>query len=834
MDPRSSKIQFIRNIVCVASKRGEQRGIQQLGSIIFRISLVWMVLGIPLMRGPLLISAEEGSIDEIAKTDLGLAFQRATESMNQSLERPSEAKIEAFLDWWRYAEMRTEWARMDTALVTTGEAWAAWRESPEAVERGAWCHLEALMAERAGDYRAAVMHLRAARDFLQRDHEEGILAQTCERLGRNLLVISEFNEASGILIEAARHYEAIGDKGALARTWVALSGSSTQSVEHRLAGPLEARAIFEEEGDLAQLSLAMLVSGYEGFEDPAGAEAAFMEALHLAHQTGFRESAIHARLGMAEVLLFSGGVAEARVMMEQLLKEVDERAPAPLYASVLRVAGYTAAFTHDPATWDLGLSRLRQAGSIFQKLGDGESQQFVRICLGELLLKMKQPEQAEKYLLLAVNWLRSHQSRFLIEALSLLELAQVELGNFQDAYLTLSDYTDVREDQFQSGLEKRLAELSSKHLATVQQVQLEHLRTTQALNEAELTTKSQRVALLESENARQTMIRDIYYFGFGISLIGALVFIFLYRKKRAAEEHVRELNRVLEEDKRTLKEQSQELTEQNMQFAQTNGRLKEIDEERKRVLGIAAHDMRNPLSAMESAFELLELELNSLRGVHQHQVREILDVGWEGARFLRSLLDRVISARSDETLTERLQLRPIALRAVLRQVVMLNELHANRKGIAIHLEGESLPAVQADAQGCREVFDNILSNALKYSSSGDQVRIYPRVVGGDTVEVRIEDQGPGIPEEEHDRIFRPFSKTSNLPTGGESSTGLGLSTVKDLVMGMRGHVWVEPAAGGGSVFVVSLPIAGSGVLSCSGERPQMENGKKDCPMAIHA
>ena len=792
------------------------------------MSLVWLGLGIPWLRGPLLYPQPEFVVSALAKTSVGAAFAQASEDLRD------ERDLSRFIVWWRLAEMRLAWDAMDANLAIQLELSAGGSAELDAADRGRWHFLQALEAERAGDYRGSIEHLANARELLLLTKDERLLGVVCEQLGRNRLVVARFEEANEALAEAALHYEAAGDPCAVARTWIATSGSSTQSIEQRLAGPLDARAVFEKAGDLSQLAVAMVVSGYEAFEDPIVSEEAFREALSLATQTGHREAALHARLGLAEVLLFTGGVRESIDLIAEIEGELSPAAPVPLRAAVLRVSGYTAAFAGDPSRWESGLSKLRTSADLFEAIGDRESLQFAHLCGGELLLEMQRPDEATEVLLAAVGWMRAQDSRFLIEALSLLELAYVKRGLFEEAYHTLAEYTDVREAQYEVGMKAELAALTDQHLATLRQIQLENLRTNQALQNSEITAQAQRVALLEAEHAREGMIRQIALGGLGLSVCVSLVFGYLYRNKRRAESRVKELNAHLVEDKVILQSQSEQLQEQNLQLAQVNGRFKELDEERKRVLGIAAHEMRNPLSAMESTFELLELELGSMRGGATSPLRDIIDVGWEGARSLRALVDRVLAARSDETLLERLQLRPLALRAVLHQVILLNELHAARKGIAVHLEGGHLPAVMADAQACREVFDNLLSNALKFSPPEGQIRIIPRVIEEDRLEIRVEDQGPGIPAAERERIFQPFGKTSHRPTGGESATGLGLSTVKDLVAAMRGSVWLEDAIGGGAVFVVTLPAAGSGLIPSDDEARCEETRKKDCPAPTHA
>ena len=105
------------------------------------------------------------------------------------------------------------------------------------------------------------------------------------------------------------------------------------------------------------------------------------------------------------------------------------------------------------------------------------------------------------------------------------------------------------------------------------------------------------------------------------------------------------------------------------------------------------------------------------------------------------------------------------------------------------------------------IFENLLSNAIKFSKSGKSVFMETSIVNGN-LQVRVLDQGPGVNAEEREKLFQKFAKLSARPTGGESSTGLGLSLVKRYAELIDAKVWYEEKAGFGAVFVVEFkPLA---------------------------
>jgi signal transduction histidine kinase len=140
-------------------------------------------------------------------------------------------------------------------------------------------------------------------------------------------------------------------------------------------------------------------------------------------------------------------------------------------------------------------------------------------------------------------------------------------------------------------------------------------------------------------------------------------------------------------------------------------------------------------------------------------------------------------------------------------VVRQFESQAAAKHITIHYPSEFASCrVIADEQAMEQVLDNLLSNAVKYSPHGKHV--FVRVLGSESkLRLEVQDEGPGISESDHAKLFEKFSRLSARPTGGEHSTGLGLSIVKKMVEAMNGRVWCESKLGKGTTFIVELPAA---------------------------
>jgi two-component system sensor histidine kinase/response regulator len=158
----------------------------------------------------------------------------------------------------------------------------------------------------------------------------------------------------------------------------------------------------------------------------------------------------------------------------------------------------------------------------------------------------------------------------------------------------------------------------------------------------------------------------------------------------------------------------------------------------------------------------------------------------------------------------RLSIKPesICLKQAASRAVHQHQEAARRKQLVFQtaLEGNSA-LVQADAAALDQVLDNLLSNAIKFSPPGKQIRITVLPLGPTLVECRIQDEGPGFTPEDKTRMFRRYGRLSARPTGGEPSTGLGLSIVKKLVLAMDGELACESTPGNGATFTFRLPRA---------------------------
>jgi signal transduction histidine kinase len=232
--------------------------------------------------------------------------------------------------------------------------------------------------------------------------------------------------------------------------------------------------------------------------------------------------------------------------------------------------------------------------------------------------------------------------------------------------------------------------------------------------------------------------------------------------------------------------------------------LRKANAAKNRFLGMAAHDLRNPLASIRGIAEFMregavgpltpeQLDLiETIHGASQsmlHMVNELLDVATIEAGELK------------------LSLEMYNLGNLVAKSVSMISRDALKKKTHVTFDTPVEPVMLAiDPAKMKQVVDNLLSNAIKYSPPGSSIRAFvtPNPVNS-TCSFSVRDQGPGIADDERDKLFKDFSRLSSKPTGGEKSTGLGLAICRKIVEAHQGLIVAENLPDRGCEFRVTLP-----------------------------
>jgi PAS domain S-box-containing protein len=229
-----------------------------------------------------------------------------------------------------------------------------------------------------------------------------------------------------------------------------------------------------------------------------------------------------------------------------------------------------------------------------------------------------------------------------------------------------------------------------------------------------------------------------------------------------------------------------------------------VEQVKSDFVAAVSHELRTPLTSIYGFAETL-LRQDVLFGDEERRVF-IGYIASESER-LTEIVDQLLNVARLDAGDLQVEPEPIDVASVVSEVVETVEETGALNGYNFEVDLPSEPlAAEADRDKLRQVFSILVENALKYSPLGGTVTVGARRTN-DGVEVRVVDQGAGIPVGEQERIFRKFYRAESTVRDGEGGTGLGLFIARELVTAMGGRIWVESAEGEGSSFAFELPVA---------------------------
>jgi len=232
------------------------------------------------------------------------------------------------------------------------------------------------------------------------------------------------------------------------------------------------------------------------------------------------------------------------------------------------------------------------------------------------------------------------------------------------------------------------------------------------------------------------------------------------------------------------------------------GQLSKANASKNRLLGMAAHDLRNPLASIRGLAEFLR---DGVVGKLTPDQLDLVETIHAASKQMLVLVNELLDVATIEAGELKIFPEMADLTEIVEKAVYLANIEASAKQTKIAIVPHDRPPPHRfDPNKIRQVVDNLLSNAIKFSPPGSTITVDVEAVAGSIV-FAVRDQGPGIPDAERDRLFKDFGRTSARTTGGEKSTGLGLAICRKIVDCHHGTITAENLPGGGCVFRVTLP-----------------------------
>ncbi|MEO6383115.1 MAG: HAMP domain-containing sensor histidine kinase, partial [Thermomonas sp.] len=229
--------------------------------------------------------------------------------------------------------------------------------------------------------------------------------------------------------------------------------------------------------------------------------------------------------------------------------------------------------------------------------------------------------------------------------------------------------------------------------------------------------------------------------------------------------------------------------------------LERVARERQELVNLVAHDLKNPLSSVLFATEMLQLPDCNPERVPRY-VQIIHESANDAIGYIRSYLE------NQSEVTHRASAQSADLRDTLDWVAQRYELQLEARGMQLALRApENAGHVAISEMVLRQVVENLVSNAMKYAPAGGELELVVQPAAPGYWRVAARDRGPGIPASLQRELFKPFRRLTEIDPAAGLSSGLGLSLAKQIIATAGGNLWYEDREGGGACFVIELPEA---------------------------
>jgi signal transduction histidine kinase len=248
-----------------------------------------------------------------------------------------------------------------------------------------------------------------------------------------------------------------------------------------------------------------------------------------------------------------------------------------------------------------------------------------------------------------------------------------------------------------------------------------------------------------------------------------------------------------------LKSQTKLLVVQNQEQERQKKLLQGLITEKEQLISLVSHDLKGPFNRIYAIVQLLSMSSPNLTNEQQDYIGKIHQISSDGLALLRNLLDnRRLEDKGIDLFIEKVNLTLLVSNLVKNYTTL-----AEKKRIQVHFEKQSGLVINSDKITLNRIVENLLSNALKFTPPEKNIFVN-LVQNGENFELTVIDEGPGISLEDQQKLFVKYQRLSARPTGGESSTGLGLYLVKNMAEKINGYVSYEGNLGQGSQFKISL------------------------------
>jgi len=398
--------------------------------------------------------------------------------------------------------------------------------------------------------------------------------------------------------------------------------------------------------------------------------------------------------------------------------------------------------------------------------------------LGKVLLAQKNYVQAQGNFELSLE-IAEKMGQIKVVQEMYLDLAKTHAGlkQYQKAYKFQTQYQVLSDSIFNVESDARFAEMETKY---------------------ETEKKEKENTLLKAKNDQAQVeleLQKIQTYASSTGIILVLLIAGLLQRSRLKQ---RQLNQELEAKNQKISTQAQTLEV-------TNQKLVELDKFKQTMTSLIAHDLKNPL--------------NTIIGYSENGTEKTSPIIHQSGKRMLNLVQNMLDVQKFEDAQIQPTIENLSVHQLATQAIRQIHLLAQEKNVVIRNDILLSVSVQADAELTERIFVNLLTNALKYSAPNKLIIVNTKIES-DKVEIRVKDQGTGIPSEFLPRIFDKFTQVEAKKSGMASSTGLGLTFCKMATEIQGGTIQVKSEFQKGSTFTFSLPQGKSQVLDSENRTAQ--------------
>ncbi len=337
---------------------------------------------------------------------------------------------------------------------------------------------------------------------------------------------------------------------------------------------------------------------------------------------------------------------------------------------------------------------------------------------------------------------------------------------------------------------------SSETLMALMDVQTRQLEEAQA-------REIERINAINAERIQSEKLKNLLYLSTAIfALVVLLGLTYFYMKRHKTTLKITMQNKEINEQKEKIEAQSKKIKQVNSTLRERNKKLRELNEEKNYMMSVVAHDLKSPLNQINGLASVIKLDEDRLTDTQ----KECLDNIAVASGRLSEMINKILDSRNFDRNQDSVKIEPIDIDKMATDVLNDFSATAGKKNITLHKNSRNGAKVMADKHYLRQVFDNLVSNAIKFSPEGTNIELNI-THDGDKILAEVKDEGPGITPEDKEKLFTEYAVLSAKPTGGETSTGLGLAIVKNYVEKIGGEIWCESEPGQGASFKVKLDPA---------------------------